>query len=91
MPTGPNFCCGMLADGVGLNYWWNSTRGRYVATVITSYIQYDNTVVTELATITGSGALVGTIPNDIIPTHNVYRGTVLADQSSIATYPTTTM
>ncbi|KAJ4994289.1 hypothetical protein SVAN01_00118 [Stagonosporopsis vannaccii] len=89
LPTGPNFCCGMLADGVGLNFWWSSTRGGYTATVVTSYIQYDNTVLTELATITNPGAPIGSIPNDIIPTHNVYRGTTLANQSTIASYPTT--
>ncbi|KAI9697532.1 MAG: hypothetical protein M1820_007731, partial [Bogoriella megaspora] len=38
-------CCMVVADGVGLNFWWNSSYEATVATVITNYIKYDNTVI----------------------------------------------
>lgn len=81
----------MLADGVGLNFWWNTTQTAYTATVVTQYVVYNNTVLTEYETMTNGNPPIGSIPPDIIGTWNEYRGTVLANRSTIATYETTTM
>lgn len=89
-PTG-SLCCEILADGVGLNYWWNQTVTAYTATVITRYIEYNNVVSTELATITNVNATKeGSIPTDIIGTWNEYRMTTSGTQK-YASYPTTTV
>ncbi|KAI9659022.1 MAG: hypothetical protein M1821_001982 [Bathelium mastoideum] len=37
-------CCAVAGDGVALNLWWTSSLEVTVATVITNYIQYNNTV-----------------------------------------------
>ncbi|KAI9696673.1 MAG: hypothetical protein M1820_008047 [Bogoriella megaspora] len=37
-------CCEVVATGVALNEWWTSSYDITVATVITNYIQYNNTV-----------------------------------------------
>ena len=56
-PTGPGKgCCYIRPEFVGLGEWYNTTVTATVATVITQYIQYNNTVVTTSTTVTNDTA-----------------------------------
>jgi hypothetical protein len=78
--------------GVGLNFWYTETATAYTATVITRYIQYNNTVSTELATVTDVNAttISNSIPYTIVPPHNEYGSTSIGF-GTVATWETTAM
>jgi hypothetical protein len=78
--------------GVGLNYWYTETATAYTATIITRYIQYNNTVSTELATFTDVNAttISDNIPSTIIPANNEYGRTTIGFET-VATWETTAM
>jgi hypothetical protein len=57
-PTGGSgtLCCAVRPNFVGLGQWASTTVTATVATVITQYLQYNNTVVTSTTTVTNSSA-----------------------------------
>jgi len=40
----------VYANNVDLNFWWNSSIEVTVATVITQYLQYNNTIIPSVIT-----------------------------------------
>ncbi|KAH7094511.1 hypothetical protein FB567DRAFT_5407 [Paraphoma chrysanthemicola] len=58
-------CCNVLPESVGLNFWHDTTYTVYPTTVITQYLQYNNTVLTSLSTRT-TGLRPSSAPQDII-------------------------
>ncbi|KAH7084865.1 hypothetical protein BKA63DRAFT_4473 [Paraphoma chrysanthemicola] len=58
-------CCNVLPESVGLNFWHDTTYTVYPTTVITQYLQYNNTVVTTLSTRT-TGLKPSSAPQNII-------------------------
>jgi hypothetical protein len=86
-------CCNILPESVGLNYWHDTTYTAYPITVITQYLQYNNTVVTNLSTIVGPVSPIS-VPIDIIPVSSrsflTYSRSVFNTNNS-AVYPETTM
>ncbi|XTI92559.1 hypothetical protein V2W45_1424433 [Cenococcum geophilum] len=58
--------------------WWNSTVAVTVATVITQYLQYNNTVIPKTTTLYNATAMDNIeLPSDIIPADLVYTRTYL--------------
>ena len=91
-PTPTDFCCEIFPSGVGLNWFYTETATAYTATIITQYIQYNNTVSTELATVTDVNATTyrDNIPYTVVPTHNEYGRTSMGFETD-ATWETTVM
>lgn len=74
-----------------MNFWANETATAYTATVITRYIEYNNAVSTELATVTNVNATTGgNIPTDLIGSWNEYGRTSIVAET-VASYETTVM
>jgi hypothetical protein len=78
-------CCAVIANGVGLDLWYNSSVEITVATIITQIIQYDNTAITSLHTITNNASTssggwtfgeysVGALTVSGVPSDLVYSG-----------------
>jgi hypothetical protein len=56
-PTGDGTpCCYIWPKFIGLGQWYNSSVTATVATVITQYLQYNNTVVTTSTTVYNASA-----------------------------------
>lgn len=49
-------CCVIIADRVALDIWYNNSLEVTVATVITQYLQYNDTVRTSLLTVTNNAS-----------------------------------
>lgn len=77
----------------GLNYWWTETLKATAATILTQYMEYNNTIITNTTTIYDTGAIAKvTAPDEIIPFQSFmeYSDTVIATNTS-AVFPFTTM
>jgi len=61
---------------VGLNMWWNSTLTATVATVITQYLQYNNTAITNTTTIYNA-----TATDDLAAPPGIIPGALLYSQT----------
>jgi 2-keto-3-deoxy-6-phosphogluconate aldolase len=63
------YCCNVEHRNVFLHFWWNTTYTAYPTTVITQYLQYNNTVVTNYSTVIDQYLDPGTnAPSGIITT-----------------------
>ncbi|KAF2814038.1 uncharacterized protein BDZ99DRAFT_473163 [Mytilinidion resinicola] len=88
-------CCLIVPQTVGLNFWWNQSLTITYATVLTQYLQYNNTVILNTTTIYNASATQGlVVPTDIIPGYLLYSetffdiGTTIDLTTTTLTYPT---
>ncbi|KAF2500081.1 hypothetical protein BU16DRAFT_556569 [Lophium mytilinum] len=93
-PSGAS-CCLIVPQDVGLNFWWNQSLTITYATVLTQYLQYNNTVILNTTTIYNASATQGpVVPTDIIPGYLIYSetffdiGTTIDLNTTTLTYPT---
>ena len=82
-PTPGAACCVLQPDDVGLDFWYTSYLERVVATVLTQYLQYDDTVLTSTTTISNPNAEYNWPSTPLIPGEWIYTRTIMHD--SIAT------
>jgi len=78
---------------VGLNYWWTERLTVTAATVLTQYLQYNNTAITSTTTLYNTGAVESVeVPSGIIPDHGEmeYSRTYVSTATAVA-FPLTTM
>jgi hypothetical protein len=91
-------CCAIIANGVGLNIWYNKSVEITVATIVTQLLHYDNTVITSLHTVTNNASAswtageypageltVSGVPTDLVATEDDggYEATSIATDTGV--------
>jgi hypothetical protein len=69
-------CCVLQPDGVGLDFWYTSSLEKVIATVLTQYLEYNNTVLTSTTTINNPNATYSYPKTSLIPGNWIYTRTV---------------
>lgn len=83
-------CCVVIPDGVGLDFWYTSSLEKVVATVLTQYLQYNNTVLTSTSTILNPNATYKYPNTPLIPGNWLYTVTSQANYT-VTSFPYTSL